>query len=262
MVRILLEDRFGLDPGSALLRAEESMTAEETKDWDDCTARLMKAEPVQYVCGSAHFAGMMLRVSPAVLIPRPETEELFLLAKQGLLHSREPVILDLCTGSGCLAIGIKKNFPGARVLGLDVSEAALHLARTNGMEQKTAVEWLLADITLPEAGRGLPWLDMMVSNPPYVLPNEAAAMQRHVLDYEPPLALFTPPGDALYFYRFVVAIAQEKLRPGGILLLEINPTQASALEELLTDQGFIHTQAIPDLQGRLRMIRSEKPPDR
>jgi release factor glutamine methyltransferase len=171
---------------------------------------LKKSIPLQYVLGEAFFVGMKLKVSPDVLIPRPETEELVDWIIQNHLTENIESIIDIGTGSGCIALGLKKFLPQTKVYALDVSKAALQIAQENAALNKLSIEWIEADILSPQIKLNGKF-SIIVSNPPYVTNAEAASMHRNVLENEPHLALFVPDNDALIFYRKILQIAQNHL---------------------------------------------------
>ncbi|RMF30637.1 MAG: peptide chain release factor N(5)-glutamine methyltransferase, partial [Bacteroidetes bacterium] len=221
--------------------------------------RLASGEPVQYVLGQADFYGLKFRVSPAVLIPRPETEE---LVAEGLKFLRAldpeqapPTVLDVGTGSGCIALTLKKHAPRTRVLALDLSAEALEVARENARSLQLEVEFLQGDILDPASWAHLPPLDLLISNPPYIAPEERSLMPRQVLEHEPPEALFTPTADPLVFYRALARLGKEKLRPQGLLLAECNEFRAGEIQGLLQQAGYA-AELLQDLEGKDRMVKA------
>jgi release factor glutamine methyltransferase len=228
--------------------------------WDlgEAIRRLRAYEPVQYVLGETEFAGLRLRVTPAVLIPRPETEELVEWIVQDYAQAPPPgVLLDLGTGSGALAVALTKRLAPARALALDLSPAALAVARENAAQCGADVAFFQADMLALEPG-DWPELDLIVSNPPYVCLSEAAQMHPNVLRHEPHLALFVPDGDPLRFYRALGQFACQKLRPGGRVYLEINEQLGAETAGLLASLGLRHPQLRRDLHGKERMLRAER----
>lgn len=225
---------------------------ERLAEW---TKRLVAGEPLQYVTGRAEFMGLVLEVSPAVLIPRPETEELVLWALETLRGLSEPRIVDVGTGSGCIALALKARLPQAEVLGLDVSEQALAVAQRNAERHRLGVAWQLLDVLGAEAPSAQAGLDMIVSNPPYIPLAEAASLDEHVREHEPHLALFTPTEDALVFYRRLAQLAPLWLRPGGWLVLELHAPLAEVTRALFSPKLFSRVELRPDLQGRPRLLK-------
>lgn len=222
---------------------------------------LRRHRPIQHIIGHADFRGCRIAVTPDVLIPRPETEEIVNWIATAF-HVPHPRILDLCTGSGCIAIALKKAFPGADVTAVDLSPAALAVARQNAKDNGTEINFVQSDIlaTPKEEDKEknnsnfqFSTFNLIVSNPPYVRQSERAAMRRNVLDYEPEMALFVPDDDPLRFYRAIGALAARSLVPGGLLALEINQALAKETGALLQQQGFT-TDLHTDFRGNARFI--------
>ena len=217
-------------------------------------ARLLAHEPVQYVLGTAYFAGMALEVTPATLIPRPETEELarLILAENSArpgLH-----ILDVGTGSGCLALALARARPTATVWAVDVSGQALAVARRNAARYAPQVGFEQLDVLTETPAVAPGTLHVLVSNPPYVRESERAAMRPNVLAWEPATALFVPDHDPLLFYRRLAALGRELLAPGGGLYLEINEAFSAETQALLTTHGYADVRGVADMFGRDRMV--------
>lgn len=217
---------------------------------------LKKSIPLQYVLGEAFFVGMKLKVSPDVLIPRPETEELVDWIIQNHLTENIESIIDIGTGSGCIALGLKKFLPQTKVYALDVSKAALQIAQENAALNKLSIEWIEADILSPQIKLNGKF-SIIVSNPPYVTNAEAASMHRNVLENEPHLALFVPDNDALIFYRKILQIAQNHLNKNGWVYFEINQYLASEMQQLLKKINFKNIELKKDISGNYRMIRGQ-----
>ena len=249
---------LGLDPLQRRMRAQEIVPPEIRQQLPALAARLLAHEPVQYVLGTAHFAGMDLEVTPATLIPRPETEELARLVVAG--HPGARAVLDVGTGSGCLALALARALPRAQVLAVDISAAALAVARRNGARYAPQVAFEQVDI-LQESPAGLApgALDALVSNPPYVRASERALMRENVLAWEPATALFVPDADPLLFYRRLGALGRALLRPGGGLYLEINEALPAETEALLIAQGYAGVRGVADMFGRPRLVQATAP---
>jgi release factor glutamine methyltransferase len=221
----------------------------------EAVERLQQQEPVQYVLGVAHFYGLDLQVDERVLIPRPETEELVdLVLKEHKKGRRGLQVLDICTGSGCIPLALAANLPAARVYGLEVSEGALEVAKTNASIYNLPVTWLQQDIFEPVQGISASSLDIITSNPPYVLEEEKQRMRPNVLQYEPHLALFVPDTDALRYYIRITLVAQELLKKGGKLYFEINERYGGQVQELLLQAGFSEASVVQDLFGKDRIV--------
>lgn len=213
--------------------------------------------PLQYLLGKAHFLGLELKVNPSVLIPRPETEELVFTILQGKRTAGRKV-LDLCTGSGCIALALKVKGDFESVEGLDVSPEALETARFNSRNLGAEVSFFTFDLLADSFSENVRW-DLWVSNPPYVAASEAGAMDQRVLAHEPHLALFVPDEDALCFYRRILELSEEYLNPGGDIYLEINPLYADELRSLYLKANWIKTaELIEDMSGKQRFLHAQK----
>lgn len=248
MFRILQEE-FGTGGGAADLQNE----------LNSILPQLLTGRPFQYVLGKAWFYGLTLSVNESVLIPRPETEELVDRIVQSLkVEDRQnPTIIDIGTGSGCIALALKKALPQAKVYALDVSGKALSVARQNAKALNLEINFVQADIlewelvTDPELR-----FDVVVSNPPYITPGEKEKMELHVLDFEPDLALFVPEESPLLFYQYIADFARHHLWPGGKLYFEINKVYGLEIKELLKKMGYKEVKIVQDMQGADRMIEA------
>jgi release factor glutamine methyltransferase len=235
--------------------------------------QLLDHEPVQYVIGSVHFYGMELFVNNAVLIPRPETEELVNwiikdVKSSGLdVFKRGPMqadstktlkIIDIGTGSGCIALALKKNMPKAEVWGCDISEEALNVARRNGSHLDTRVDFQGVDILDFAQQKSLPMVDIIVSNPPYVPLNNKEQMSANVLNFEPHTALFVPDNDPLLFYRALSELGKHRLYEKGSIYLEIHEELGPAVESLFKDELYASVEIKKDMQGKDRMVKVRK----
>lgn len=223
-----------------------------------CAAHLAAGCPVQYVTGKTEFCDMTFHVDGSVLIPRPETEELVLWAEQCAADHRNPRILDVCTGSGCIAIVLAAHLPQAKVTALDISHAALETARRNASMNGVRIRFIEDD-----ALNGMPSLagetfDIIVSNPPYIPHSEIESMHVNVTRYEPHEALFVDDADPLVFYRAIARTARTMLSEGGSLLFEVHEAWAERTAEMLRREGFGQTEVRIDLFGKLRMTCSRR----
>lgn len=247
----LLSHYFQLDPVDKVLDTPIQLTTERTQLLDNAIERLNNHEPVQYVLGEAPFLGRDFQVNPAVLIPRPETEAMV----QDIINDEPPRgahILDLCTGSGCIAITLQLAIAQSQAWGLDIDPAALQTAQANAQQLGAQVQWLQADL-LHNALPDQRW-HIIVSNPPYVRPSEQIQMHQRVLNYEPAQALFIPEGQPLVFHERIVALARQHLMPGGKLYLEINEALGAEVAELLIQAGFEAVRIRQDLHGKDRWV--------
>ncbi|HLZ89140.1 MAG TPA: peptide chain release factor N(5)-glutamine methyltransferase [Puia sp.] len=239
----------------------------ELAGYERYKAQLLAHRPVQYVLGESWFAGMRFFVDERVLIPRPETEELVEwviseVAGAGAADAGperrggEGRLLDVGTGSGCIAVTLARRLAGVGVVACDISEGALAVARKNAAELGAEVGFFELDFLDRDAWERLPSLRWLVSNPPYIPVGERLAMARHVIDHEPASALFVPDGDALVFYRALGEFARERLGPGGSLFAEIHEDLGPAVCDLLTALGAREVHLRKDLQGKDRMIKA------
>ena len=223
-----------------------------------CAAQLAAGCPVQYVTGKTEFCDMTFHVDGSVLIPRPETEELVLWAEQCAADHRNPRILDVCTGSGCIAIVLAAHLPQADVTALDISHTALETARRNAAMNGVSIRFIEDD-----ALNGMPSLtgetfDIIVSNPPYIPHSEIESMHVNVTSYEPHEALFVDDADPLVFYRAIARAARTMLSEGGSLLFEVHEAWAERTAEMLRREGFGQTEVRIDLFGKPRMTCSRR----
>lgn len=219
--------------------------------------RLKAQEPIQYILGTTEFYGLTFKVNEHTLIPRPETEELvdWVLSN---LHDQDRMldILDIGTGSGCIAISLAKNIPTARVSGIDISEKTLEVAQENAVKNQVLVSFCKKDILQTTALKNK--YDVMVSNPPYVRQIEKKAMNANVLDYEPGVALFVPNEDPLLFYRKIARLAMMSLQTRGWLYFEINEYLSKEMDVLLKEIGFANIEIKKDFREVPRMIKCQK----
>lgn len=216
--------------------------------------RLLAHEPIQYILGETDFYGLKFSVAPGVLIPRAETEELVdWIVQEEKDHFKS--LLDIGTGSGCIPISIDKHTNNERIVGWDISENALKIARSNAQRHNSKVHFSIQDIfdtkEIPESDK---W-DVIVSNPPYVLHEESAQMEKKVVDFEPHIALFVPNHNPLLFYRAIAEFASLHLQENGRIYFEINEKQGEQTAKLLSEHGFGEILIRKDLQGKERMVR-------
>ena len=252
----ILEARHKLKRIDIALQPELALTVTELEDWNLILEQLKKEIPIQYLLGSTHFYGLEFEVNSNVLIPRPETEELvewIIESQQLAIGDKKLRILDIGTGSGCIAIALAKNLPNAQVFAFDVSEQALATAQKNAELNQVAIQFIHQSILETEdLGQQF---DIIVSNPPYVRHLEKLEIKKNVLDNEPHLALFVADDDALIFYRKIAELAQKNLNPQGQLYFEINQYLGQETLDLLQEMGFKNTELRKDIYGNDRMIQ-------
>jgi len=235
--RLLLEDDLGVNPTTLALRGERVLEPETVSRYERFIARINAGEPPQYVIGSARFMGMDLKVTPATLIPRPETAELVDLIVDHSGGKADLQVCDLGTGSGCIAIALARALPFAKVVAIDDSAKALEVARENGKRLSGGVTFVQADILNDLPHPSEPY-DIIVSNPPYIADSERAGIEARVKEHEPASALFVPDSDPLRFYKAIADYALDALAHSGKMYFEINPMFADRLVSMLAAKGF------------------------
>lgn len=255
--RIIFEDVAGYDRKYLFMNGDRDITDYMQGKIDEVVAKVEKGEPVQYAVGRALFMGNSYEVSPAVLIPRPETAELVDLITKEYDGKSDLTVLDVGTGSGCIALSLARALPFSHVTGFDISEKAIEVARRNAINLKTKVDFVVCDILNAQAISDS--YDIIVSNPPYICRSEATEMDSRVLDYEPDNALFVPDDDPLLFYRNIAHYARTALRPGGMLWFEINSRFPDEMRTMLTEAGFVDIDVIRDYRGLYRFTRATLP---
>lgn len=225
---------------------------------EEVTERLLQKEPVQYIFGIAEFYGLQLKVTPDVLIPRPETAEMVDMIVKWADGRTDLRVLDLCTGSGCIAVALARNLKFAQIAAIDLSSKALAVAAENVKALKVKVNLNLGD-ALQLKDETSPKYNIIVSNPPYIAESERASMDSNVVDHEPQMALFVPDSDPLRFYHAIARYAMTALVSGGVLYFEINPLYAIRLREELQQQGWDDVVVEADMQGLNRFIHCVHP---
>ncbi len=254
----LMGEVLGCSSAHVIAYPERLATPEEARTLATMLARRLKHEPIQYIVGYADFFGMRLSVTPAVLIPRPETEQVVEAALALLAGRARPRVLDIGTGSGCIALALARECPDAIVYGCDVSAAALAVARANAHAHGLAVSLLQADVLAPDFPSRMPGpFDLIISNPPYIAADEAADLDPEVHDHEPHLALFAG-SDPLLFYRTIADHASSLLVAGGDIVFETHAYHADAVQQLLEESGFIEVEGRRDLAGRPRIVSARR----
>ena len=264
VVRTVLDALWGMSLTDICCGKVTQLSAEDATRLDKIMRRLEKSEPVQYALGEAWFAGRRFGVGPSVLIPRPETEGLAawaadtgraMCAAGGTPGQPRPLsVLDIGTGSGCLAVTLALDMPGASVTAWDISPRALDIARDNARRLAAPVSFVLQD-ALHAPHDSCRW-HVVVSNPPYICERERASMHANVLGHEPHTALFVPDDDPLLFYRAIARYAAAALVPGGALLFETNTLYAADVARLMEREGLERAEVRPDCFGRPRMVRA------
>lgn len=281
LVRLIMERVCGISTYQLLLGKGKDLSDTEKSKVKEIVEGLRLYKPIQYLIGTAEFYGMVFKVTPDVLIPRPETAELVERVIKDY-HGQSPRILDIGTGSGCIAISLAKHLPGARVTGMDISPEALSIAAENAHGNDVSVHFIEFDIlseskisfsrmarefhkheTKCSLGRNKVFISMkqkfdcIVSNPPYIMNKEKAAMEANVLEHEPHLALFVPDDDPLLFYRAIARFGQSALAKGGRLYFEINALCGNETVALLEQENYKEVELIQDLYGKDRIVKAK-----
>ena len=267
IVRTVLDVEYGMTLTDIICGKVNELSSDEERNLEEIITRLQNGEPVQYVLGEADFAGRTFHVEPGVLIPRPETAELcqWIEEEVSSLEADDPKqILDICTGSGCIAITLGLNIPNSEVTGWDISEDALRIAQGNVEMLKAGnvrIEYQDA-LMLPKAAEAESSLskgwNIIVSNPPYICEKEKADMEKNVLEHEPSIALFVPDEEPLKFYRAIAEYASSALKSEGALYFEINPIYEKETREMLEELGFKDIETKEDAFGKKRMMKAKK----
>ena len=257
MWKQLICKRFDWNDSEFLLSSENRMSESDLLYVRSFVKRLQTNEPFQYILGETTFCDLTLICDSRALIPRPETEELVSWISE-LLNLNS--IIDVCSGSGCIALGLKSNFPKANVFGVDLSQDANNLAQSNAIRNNLSVDFYKADALdlNSEFWKNVDSVDVIVSNPPYITQNEKAFMNPNVLDYEPHLALFVPNDSPIIFYERIARLALQKLNQNGFLFYELNPDFADQVIEMLKILGFSNIELKNDLQGKKRVLKAQK----
>ena len=253
---LVLEHIAGITRADVISQKAISLTVKEGQRFEESIKRLNAHEPVQYILGKTDFFGRAFTVNPSVLIPRPETELLIdeILKKTSNVPGK---ILDIGTGSGCIAITLAKELPGKTVIAVDISEAALKTASANAKELSAQIDFRKINILTEDIPFG--GIEVIVSNPPYVTVSEQASMNNNVLKHEPHLALFVPDNDPLVFYKAIAQKGLQVLKPDGKVYVEINEQFGKETGDVFRMEGFIMIRIVKDLQGKDRVVIATKP---
>jgi release factor glutamine methyltransferase len=259
---LVLEEITDMSRAKIKAFPEDDVPGEAVEKIQSILEELKTGRPVQYILGNTEFYGLNFLVNPATLIPRPETEELveWVIESQKLkVKSQKSFsILDIGTGSGCIAISLKKNLPNANVATIDISPEALHTAKQNAVINDVEVEFIEQDILNPKSELEHSKFEVIISNPPYVTLVDKAQMHQNVTGFEPHTALFVPENDPLIFYKAIADFAIKHLENKGLLFFEINENFGKETVELLSDKGFTDIELRKDMSGRDRMVKAVK----
>jgi release factor glutamine methyltransferase len=255
----LLSAVLNTDRTNLYLMRDRQLQAGEQSQFDEFLGRRVSREPLQYILGACEFYGFEFEVSPAVLIPRPETELLVENVAELASSFPAPRMIDLGTGSGCIAVSLAKLLANARIVATDISAPALEIAASNAQRHRVAerIEFRLADMTQKSVFSPTEKFDVVVSNPPYILEEERQALQPEIRDWEPTEALFVD-GDGLKFYRYIIDFCRDHLNAGGSVACEMASQRSTAIERLFRAAGFCNVQIIQDLSGFERHFIGQK----
>lgn len=256
IAELILEHLTGLKRIDRIIQRQQELEADAETTLRQYIRELRLHTPVQYLLQEAWFYGMKLYVDKHVLIPRPETEELVAWLTEDLKQAAQPLkVLDIGTGSGCIAIAVKKAIPAADVYALDISQEALAVAKKNALEQNTAIAFSRLNILDTNSFAELPVFDIIISNPPYIPVQEHLLMRENVKSQEPHLALFVPDDDPLVFYKAIARLAKQHLNASGTLYLEMHEDLADQTQLLFRDSGYKQVTTRNDMQHKTRMLR-------
>jgi release factor glutamine methyltransferase len=254
MVNIIIEEVTGWDALHQNIHKNDALESSQIEQLDHFVEQLLNGKPLQYIIQKAWFLGKAYFVNEAVLIPRPETEELVeWIIEYAQIINKPLSILDIGTGSGCIPISLKLAIPNAHITAIDISKEALAIAEQNAANYHTEIEWIAQDILQTKQLKDR--YDIMVSNPPYIPLREKLSMQKQVADHEPEIALFVPDQFPLIFYSKIAHIGKSALKPNGQLFFEIHYDQGEAIIALLNEMGY-HAELKQDLFGKDRMVRA------
>ncbi len=256
IANLVMEKITGLNRIDRLMVHHRSLSEQEDKQLTAYSQALLSGQPVQYVLEEAWFAHLPFYVNHWVLIPRPETEELveWIRAENGNIMGLR--VLDIGTGSGCIPIALKKQMPGASIISIDKSNEALEVAAKNALALTAVIELKAIDFLDQDQWEQLGEIDLIVSNPPYIMESEKSGMEAHVLDHEPNMALFVSDDDPLLFYRNIAQFGQTHLSTNGMVYLEINQALGKEVCDLFESMGY-YTELKQDLQGKDRMVKAQ-----
>jgi len=255
IAELLIESITKLPRSDRIIRGNETLSIAQKNLLDSSISRLQTYEPIQYIINEAWFAGMRFYVDKSVLIPRPETEELVEWVVGECGRGMEYKILDVGTGSGCIAIAVKNKLPAVEVWACDISDEAVNIARINADALHATIDFVPLDFLDRRQRKQLPNVDVVVSNPPYVPQNEKKQIKKNVVEYEPAKALFVPDDDPLVFYKEIAAFGREKLNKGGRIYAEIHENFGEQIRDLFLLEGYKAVELKKDLQERDRMVK-------
>jgi release factor glutamine methyltransferase len=258
LLNLLIQHFFGLSRVDQALHNDFRLTETELLKFHFAVKELKKEKPVQYIVGETYFYGLPIKVNPSVLIPRPETEQLTELIIEKNKNRNGLRVLDIGTGSGCIALALKKFLPESKITALDISQQALETAKLNSEINGLSINFVQSDILDKKSMESMEIFDLIVSNPPYVTETDKNRMKKNVTDYEPSTALFVKNDDPLIFYHAIADFALQKLNDQGQLWFEINELFGNKIHQLLVKKGFRNINVRKDLFGKDRFVSCMK----
>ena len=256
-IKILANYYLNISPVQLHFSEKHFILPEIANEINKAIERLKQQEPIQYIIGETDFFDFTFKVTPEVLIPRPETEELVNWIISDYKNCKELILLDIGTGSGCIAITLDKKLSDVKTFAIDVSEKAIQIAQTNAKTNNSSVTFLQKDIFKVERKTFSHKFDIIVSNPPYVTESDKKEMQKNVLDFEPEIALFVSDNKPLIFYNTIITFATSNLKIGGEIYLEINEKFANNIKDILKKSKFVNIKIKQDLNNKDRMIKAQ-----
>lgn len=259
MVKYLSIKRLGMSNSDYLSSSNILLSESDLLYFNFALKRLLKNEPFQYILGDVEFYGLELNCDARALIPRPETEELVDWVIESLDRNKPLKIIDLCSGSGCIALGMKSKLSNAEVIAAELSKDAIALIEENSLKTNLSIIPIKMDVLNDDDYSNFEKksFDCWISNPPYIPNKEKALMEQNVLEFEPHLALFVDDNDPLVFYQSIARQAKKYLKPGGLLFFEINENYSEEMKDMLFNIGFLNIELRKDLQGKARMMRAQ-----
>lgn len=256
IAHILFREFLGYTRTEIILRKDEKINAPVQKKLNSTLEQLLKGIPIQQIIGYLSFAGIKVKVNKDVLIPRPETEELVYWVAEEAKMYKNPFVLDIGTGSGCIAIALSKMIEDANIVGVDISQQALETAQINLIANNAVVDLVNLDITKPDTWKKLSEYDIIVSNPPYVPESEKSLMHENVLNHEPHIALFVKDENPIIFYEFIADFGLKKLSVNGLLFFEVHHLYADDVVEMLEKRNYKNVQLRKDIHNKKRFVRA------
>ena len=254
-----IKKRLKISNAELLFQKEIRLSESDLLFFRSIVKRLQNQEPFQYILGETYFYDLVIRCDERALIPRPETEELVDWVLNTLVSKSQTVIVDMCTGTGCIALALKSKLKSSKVIATDLSQEALALAKKNAMLLNLGVDFIEENALVNDSDNfEMNSLDAIVSNPPYIPMKDKASMEKNVLDFEPHLALFVSDVNPLIFYKAITEKAKKILKPAGYLFFEIHEDYGVQTKELVESLGFDEVELKLDLQGKYRMLRAKK----